>query len=290
MSKTIRIEVDAEGVALLTIEVPGKPVNVITPEFQAELAAAVERIATDASITGAILTSARRDFMAGADLKDLVSAYDRGLSAAEAARFSGELNRLYRRLETCGKPVAAAINGLALGGGLELALACHYRVLSDAPKVVVGLPEVKVGLLPGAGGTQRLTRLLGVAQALPLMVEGKHVGPAEALTLGIVHELAPPGQVVERARAWLASKPEPLAPWDRKGFKVPGGAGQQNPGVAQAFMVGNALVARNTWRNYPARWPSCRPYTRAANCPSTGRSPSSPSTSASCCRGPSRAT
>jgi len=252
MSKTIRIDVDAEGVALLTIEVPGKPVNVITPEFQADLAAAVERITSDTAITGAILTSTRRDFMAGADLKDLVTAYDRGLSAAECARFSGELNRLYRRLETCGKPVAAAINGLALGGGLELALACHYRVLADAPKVVVGLPEVKVGLLPGAGGTQRLTRLLGVAQALPLMVEGKHVGPAEALKLGIVHELAPAGQVVDRARAWLATKPEPLAPWDRKGFKVPGGGGQQNPGVAQAFMVGNALVAKNTWRDYPA--------------------------------------
>jgi 3-hydroxyacyl-CoA dehydrogenase/enoyl-CoA hydratase/3-hydroxybutyryl-CoA epimerase len=252
MSKTLRFDVDAQGVALLTIDVPGKPVNVITPAFQAELAAAAERIATDDAIRGAILTSAKRDFMAGADLKDLATSYDRGLSAAEAARFSGELNRLYRRLETCGKPVAAAMNGLALGGGLELALACHYRVLADAPKVVVGLPEVKVGLLPGAGGTQRLARLIGVAQALPLMVEGKHVKPAEALELGIVHELAPPGEVVERARAWLASRPEPLAPWDRKGFKVPGGAGQQNPGVAQAFMVGNALVARETWRNYPA--------------------------------------
>jgi 3-hydroxyacyl-CoA dehydrogenase/enoyl-CoA hydratase/3-hydroxybutyryl-CoA epimerase len=252
MSKTLRLDVDAEGVALLTIDVPGKPVNVITPEFQADLAAAAERIATDDRIRGVILTSAKRDFLAGADLKDLATAYDRGLTAAEAARFSGELNRLYRRLETCGKPVAAAMNGLALGGGLELALACHYRVLADAPKVVVGLPEVKVGLLPGAGGTQRLARLIGVAQALPLMVEGKHVKPSEALKLGIVNELAPPGQVVERARAWLASNPEPLAPWDRKGFKVPGGAGQQNPGVAQAFMVGNALVARETWRNYPA--------------------------------------
>jgi len=252
MSKTIRIDVDAAGTALLTIDVPGKPVNLITPEFQADLAATVDRIAADPAIKGAIVTSAKRDFMAGADLKDLSTAYDRGLSAAECARFSGELNRLYRRLETCGKPVAAAVNGLALGGGLELALACHYRVLSDAPKVVVGLPEVKVGLLPGAGGTQRLTRLIGAAQALPLMVEGKHVTPAEALKLGIVHELAPPAEVVARARAWLASKPEPLAPWDRKGFKVPGGAGQQNPGVAQAFMVGNALVAKNTWRNYPA--------------------------------------
>ncbi len=139
-----------------------------------------------------------------------------------------------------------------MGGGLELALACHYRVLADAPKVVVGLPEVTVGLLPGAGGTQRLPRLIGVAAALPLMAEGRHVKPAEALKLGIVHELAAPEQVVERARRWLASSPEPVQPWDKKGFKVPGGAGMQNPAVAQTFMVGNALVAKAGWRNYPA--------------------------------------
>jgi 3-hydroxyacyl-CoA dehydrogenase/enoyl-CoA hydratase/3-hydroxybutyryl-CoA epimerase len=252
MSNTIRFEVDAGGIATLTLDIPGKPVNVITPEFQADLAQAVERIATDDAIKGVVITSAKRDFMAGADLKDLVTAYDRGISAAEAAGFSGTLNRLYRRLETCGKPVAAAVNGLALGGGLELALACHYRVLADAPKVVVGLPEVKVGLLPGAGGTQRLSRLIGIASALPLMVEGKHVKPAEALKLGIVNEIAPPGEVVSRAQAWLATDPEPLAPWDRKGFKVPGGVGMQNPGVVQVFLVGNSLVAKNTWHNFPA--------------------------------------
>ena len=252
MSETLQLRVDADGIALLTIDIPGKPVNVITPQFQAELAAAVDRVATDGTIRGLIITSAKRDFMAGADLKDLVTACERGLSAVEATRFSSELNALYRRLETCGKPVAAAINGLALGGGLELALACHYRVLADAPKVVVGLPEVKVGLLPGAGGTQRLIRLAGMAGALPLMVEGRHVAPAEALKLGIVHEIAPPDQVVARARAWLGTNPEPMAPWDRKGFKVPGGAGQQNPGVAQAFIIGNARVAKDSWRNYPA--------------------------------------
>jgi 3-hydroxyacyl-CoA dehydrogenase/enoyl-CoA hydratase/3-hydroxybutyryl-CoA epimerase len=252
MSNTIRFDVDGDGIATLTIDIPGKSMNVITPEFQADLAAAVARIADDSGIKAAILTSAKRDFMAGADLKDLVTAYDRGVSAAEAAGFSAELNKLYRKLETCGKPVAAAMNGLALGGGLELALACHYRVLADAPKVVVGLPEVKVGLLPGAGGTQRLPRLIGIANALPLMAEGKHLKPAEALKLGVVHELAPPEAVVQRARAWIGSGPEPVAPWDRKGFKVPGGAGQQNPGVAQTFMVGTALAAKVTWRNYPA--------------------------------------
>lgn len=252
MTETLHIDVDAEGVATITIDIPGKSVNVITPGFQADLAVAIERVAGDDAVRGVIITSARRDFMAGADLKDLVTAYDRGVSAADAARFSGELNALYRRLETCGKPVAAAINGLALGGGLELALACHYRVLADAPKVVVGLPEVKVGLLPGAGGTQRLPRLIGIASALKLMVEGRHVAPAEALKLGIVHELAPVAEVVARARAWLATGPEAVAPWDRKGFKVPGGAGQQNPGVAQTFMVSNALVAKETWHNLPA--------------------------------------
>jgi 3-hydroxyacyl-CoA dehydrogenase/enoyl-CoA hydratase/3-hydroxybutyryl-CoA epimerase len=238
--------------ATLTIDVPGKPVNVLTPEFRADLDNAVGRIATDAAIKGVIITSAKRDFMAGADLKDLVTVHDRGVSAAEAAAFSGTLNKVYRRLETCGKPVVAAMNGLALGGGLELALACHYRVLADAPKVVVGFPEVTVGLLPGAGGTQRLSRLIGIANALPLMLEGKHVKPAEALKLGIVHETAAPDEVLARARAWLATGPEPIAPWDRKGFRVPGGAGMQNPGIVQTFMVGNALVARKTWHNFPA--------------------------------------
>jgi len=252
MSKTIRFEVDADGIATLTIDVPGRPVNVLTPEFRADLEDAVGRIATDASIKGVVVTSAKRDFMAGADLKDLVTAHDRGVSAAEAAAFSGTLNKVYRRLETCGKPVAAAMNGLALGGGLELALACHYRVLADAPKVVVGFPEVTVGLLPGAGGTQRLSRLIGIANALPLMLEGRHVKPAEALKLGIVQETAAPEEVVGKARAWLASGPEPLAPWDRKGFRVPGGVGMQNPGIVQTFMVGNALVAKKTWHNFPA--------------------------------------
>ncbi|MCU0976606.1 MAG: 3-hydroxyacyl-CoA dehydrogenase NAD-binding domain-containing protein [Steroidobacteraceae bacterium] len=252
MNPAIRIEIDADGIAILTIDVPGTAVNVITPGFQQDLAAAVERIATDAGVRGVIITSAKRDFMAGADLKDLVTAYDRGVGAVEAAGFSASINRIYRRLETCGKPVAAAINGLALGGGLELALACHYRVLADTPKAVVGLPEVKVGLVPGAGGTQRLPRLIGIAQALPLMLEGRQVKPADALKLGIVHEIAPTQELIGRARAWLASAPEPSAPWDRKGFKVPGGAGMQNPALAQTFMVGSAMVARETWHNYPA--------------------------------------
>ncbi|MBM5811926.1 MAG: 3-hydroxyacyl-CoA dehydrogenase [Gammaproteobacteria bacterium] len=252
MNGTIRITVGDDGIATLTIDCPGRPVNVITPELTADLVAAVERIATDPAIRAAIITSAKADFMAGADLKEFATAWNRGVSAAEAAGTSRNFSRLYRQLETCGKPVVAAINGLALGGGFELALACHYRVLADEPKVVVGLPEVKVGLLPGAGGTQRLPRLIGIANALPLMLEGRHVRPAEALKLGIVHELAPRAELLERARRWLAGSPEPTQPWDRKGFRVPGGAGLLNPAVGQTFMGANALVARETMRNYPA--------------------------------------
>lgn len=181
MADTLRIEIDGDGIATLSIDCPGKPVNVVTPEFIAEFAAAVERIATDASIGCAILTSAKADFMAGADLKHFVTAYDRGVTAVAAAAQSHAFSQTLRRLETSGKPVVAAINGLALGAGFELALACHYRVLADDPKAVVGLPEVQVGLLPGAGGTQRLPRLIGIANALPLIGEGRHVRPEEEI-------------------------------------------------------------------------------------------------------------
>ena len=183
----LKFELGADGIALLSIDVPGRPMNVLTPELLAELAQAVERIAGDAAIKGAILTSGKPGaFVAGADLKDLVTAFDRGIDAVEASKASTEISALFRRLETSGKPYAAAINGLALGGGLELCLACHYRVLADDAKTVIGLPEVQVGLLPGAGGTQRLPRLIGIPNALPLLLQGKQVKPAEALKLGIV--------------------------------------------------------------------------------------------------------
>ncbi|MFP5306313.1 MAG: 3-hydroxyacyl-CoA dehydrogenase NAD-binding domain-containing protein, partial [Gammaproteobacteria bacterium] len=137
----------------------------------------------------------------------------------------------------------------------ELALACHYRVLADDPKAVVGLPEVQVGLLPGAGGTQRLPRLIGIPAALPLLLQGKHVKPAEALKLGIVHALAPAGEVLAKAREWLLSRPgaEPhVQPWDGKKFRIPGGAGPMAPHAAQTFVAGNALTSASTNGNYPA--------------------------------------
>ncbi|MDM4771922.1 3-hydroxyacyl-CoA dehydrogenase NAD-binding domain-containing protein [Solimonas sp. SE-A11] len=253
MTTALKFDLDRNGFAILTIDVPERPMNVITPELTAELAQAVERIATDAAIKGAILTSGKPGaFVAGADLKDLVTAFDKGIDAVEGSKASFELSALFRRIETSGKPFAAAINGLALGGGLELCLACHFRVLSDDPKAVVGLPEVNVGLLPGAGGTQRLPRLIGIPNSLPLLLQGKQVKPAEALKLGIVHAIGPADQLVAKATEWMLATPSAEQPWDKKNFRVPGGAGPMAAHANQTFVAGNALTSANTNGNYPA--------------------------------------
>ncbi|KVL37233.1 3-hydroxyacyl-CoA dehydrogenase NAD-binding domain-containing protein [Burkholderia sp. MSMB1835] len=250
---TLKFDLDQDGIALLTVDVPQRPMNVITPELTSDLTAAVERIKGDTAIKGAIITSGKTSgFIAGADLKDLVTFYDSGITPAQGAEQARVLSRLFRSVETCGKPVVAAINGTALGGGLELCLACHYRVLSDDPKTVIGLPEVKVGLLPGAGGTQRLPRLIGIPAALPLLLQGKHVKPAEALKLGIVHAVVPAAELVREARRWLLESPRAEQPWDTKGYRIPGGAGPLASHAAQTFVAGTALTAANTNGNYPA--------------------------------------
>jgi 3-hydroxyacyl-CoA dehydrogenase/enoyl-CoA hydratase/3-hydroxybutyryl-CoA epimerase len=252
MTRSIRTEVGADGVAIFTIDVPDRSMNVLTPELIADLEAVVEQLRSDAALKGAVIASAKPAFLAGADLKDLATAYDRGITLIEAMEWSQSLSRVYRALETCGKPVAAAISGVALGGGYELALACHYRVLEDGPKAGVGLPEVKVGLLPGAGGTQRLPRLIGIAKALPLLLEGTQVKPVRALELGMVDAIAPAAELVEHARRFVLGAASAEQPWDRKGFKVPGGTGATSPATVQALAAGTALTARATQHNYPA--------------------------------------
>ncbi len=161
------------------------------------------------------------------------------------------MNRVYRELETCGKPVAAALNGLALGGGCEVALACHYRVLSNGPKSQIGLPEIKIGLFPGGGGSQRLPRLIGAQAALMAMSEGKSFKPQEALGAGIVDEIADDDKVVEAAKTWIKTKGDPVARWDKKDFKIPGG-GPYHPAGSQVFIMGNALLRKQSYGNYPA--------------------------------------
>ena len=252
MYTTLSVTTDASGIGTITIDVPGRPMNVFTSALMADIDAAVTALTVDPAVRGVLITSGKSSFIAGADIKDLVTFYDRGLPASDAYGFSQALSGVFRRIETCGKPVAAALNGLALGGGLELALSCHHRVLADDPKAVVGLPEVKLGLMPGAGGTQRVPRLVGIAVAARLLTDGVSLAPAEALRLGIVHAIAPKADVVALARAWLLGTPDAMAPWDRKGFRIPGGSGLTNSAIAQTFAIGTALVTKLTQRNYPA--------------------------------------
>ena len=249
--ETLKYQVDGDGVALVGIDVPGRSLNILTPQLQRELEQLFAWIAEDDVVKGVVIHSAKaRGFIAGADLMELAQSFERGTSKHEAREQSAYLQGLTRRIETLGKPVASAIGGLALGGGLELALACHYRVLSSDPSALVGLPEVTVGLLPGGGGTQRLPRLIGVAKALPLLLEGKPVAPQQALELGIVDELAEPAQLLERARAWVLANPEAQQPWDRKGWKPRDLASLAFPHGPLTATILQAHVASRG--NYPA--------------------------------------
>ncbi|HFH3285672.1 3-hydroxyacyl-CoA dehydrogenase NAD-binding domain-containing protein [Pseudomonas aeruginosa] len=249
--ETLKYQVDGDGVALVGIDVPGRSLNILTPQLQRELEQLFAWIAEDDVVKGVVIHSAKaRGFIAGADLMELAQSFERGTSKHEAREQSAYLQGLTRRIETLGKPVASAIGGLALGGGLELALATHYRVLSSDPSALVGLPEVTVGLLPGGGGTQRLPRLIGVAKALPLLLEGKPVAPQQALELGIVDELAEPAQLLERARAWVLANPEAQQPWDRKGWKPRDLASLAFPHGPLTATILQAHVASRG--NYPA--------------------------------------
>jgi 3-hydroxyacyl-CoA dehydrogenase/enoyl-CoA hydratase/3-hydroxybutyryl-CoA epimerase len=251
MNNTIQYAVDQDGIALLTIDLPGMTMNVLTPELMEDLATLTGQAAADDTVKGIVIASGKKAFIAGADIKDMVTAYDRGLTHKEAFEFSYELNATLRKMETCGKPIAIAINGLALGGGLEVCLAGHYRVLASDTGAVLGFPEVNIGLLPGAGGTQRTPRLVGFRNAATMVLQCRNQKPQQALDIGLVHELAPVAEVVERAKRWILETGDPEQPWDKKGFKIPHG-GLMHPETAQTFMVGNALLAKNTRHNYPA--------------------------------------
>ncbi|MHB9878316.1 3-hydroxyacyl-CoA dehydrogenase NAD-binding domain-containing protein [Pacificimonas sp. ICDLI1SI03] len=255
---TIKFDLDADGIALLTIDLPGQSMNVITAQFQTDLRTLVEKIADDDAIKGAVITSGKPSgFMAGADLKGMG---DFGADQQESGATAGKsrmaqlfeavwpVNEILRKLETCGKPVACAINGLALGGGLEVALACHYRVVADDPTIKLGLPEVMVGLMPGGGGTQRLPRLIGVQPALMYLLQGKTMSPQEAQGFGVAHETAPLKEIVEKAKAWVKANPKGgVQPWDQKKFKFPGGpASAMSPGFAQTFIGGTAMTIKQT--------------------------------------------
>jgi len=256
-----RFETDSDGIALATWDSPGRSMNVITVEVIEELAQILERVAGDEAAKGCVITSGKEAFSGGADLtmlQGLGALYDRlarekGEEAAMQAFFeqSRQLSLLYRRLETSGKPFAAAIHGVCLGGAFELALACHYRVASDADTTRVGLPEIKVGLFPGAGGTQRVPRLMPTGDALQMLFKGEQIRPLMARNMGLLHEVAPRAEIVEKAKAWIRAGGAAVAPWDRKGFKLPSNK-VHSPAGLQIWPPANAIYRRETHDNYPA--------------------------------------
>ncbi|MBA4801861.1 MAG: enoyl-CoA hydratase/isomerase family protein [Euryhalocaulis sp.] len=255
------IDIDNDGIALVTFDVPGRSMNTLTNEVIGEIDELAEKIASDDAIKGAVITSGKASgFCAGADLGEMGGGLFGGSGAAksedelkqEIFDSAFRLNKTLRGLETCGKPIAAAINGLALGGGFEITLACHYRVAAnDNPKLKVGLPEAMVGVLPGGGGTQRLPRLVGAMNAFDLMLQGKQIRVEKAAELGLV-DTAPGDQIVQKAKDWVKANPEAKAPWDQDKFKIPGG-GPYHPSGAQVFMGAASMLRKNTWGNYPAQ-------------------------------------
>ncbi|KMS57489.1 3-hydroxyacyl-CoA dehydrogenase NAD-binding domain-containing protein [Sphingobium cupriresistens] len=254
---TIAFDIDADGIATLTIDVPGQSMNVIGPDFLADLDAAITRIASEEGIKGAVIASGKDSgFMAGMDLKFFGAMLAKaGDAPAPAALYDDlfVLNALFRRLETSGKPVACAIEGACVGGGFELALACHRRFVGDSPKTQLGLPEILIGLFPGGGGSQRLPRIMGVQAALMYMLQGKLFRPAEAAMLKVVDAVVPQGTAVTAAREWVKANPNATSqPWDVKGYKVPGGAGGFNPGFVQTMAGALPMTLKQTQRNMHA--------------------------------------
>jgi len=238
-----------DGIATIIWNVADRPMNVLNDASIAAFESRVRKVIADQALKGVIISSSRPEFVVGADLDTL-----RGVSdPAQAMKIAGRLSSLFREIERAGKPFVAAINGSALGGGYEICLACHYRLTADNPKTQIGLPEVTLGLLPGAGGTQRLPRMIGLKNALPMLMEGRKVGVAKAKEMGLVDEVVPADGLMARARQWLLTDGAAniVKPWDKKGFRLPGG-NVQSPLSWQLFMGAAAAVRGKTAGLYPA--------------------------------------
>ncbi|MEL0084078.1 MAG: 3-hydroxyacyl-CoA dehydrogenase NAD-binding domain-containing protein [Gammaproteobacteria bacterium] len=233
--------------ATLTWNMVDAGTNILSQASMTAFSAAVDRAVADETVIGLVITSARKDFLAGAD----ISMFTEIDNASEMARMAGGAQAMIRDLETCGKPVVAAIHGTALGGGLELCLGCHHRVAADNPKTRIGLVEVTIGVIPGAGGTQRLPRLIGIKNAVPLMAEGKRIKVSQAVKLGIVDQVVPPEQLLDTAKQWILDGGKAGNPWDQKGFTPPGGD-LTDPGNQDFMAVANAMLREQSKGNYPA--------------------------------------
>jgi 3-hydroxyacyl-CoA dehydrogenase/enoyl-CoA hydratase/3-hydroxybutyryl-CoA epimerase len=219
----LNYSLDVDGIATVEFDYPGKSQNILNAASMGAYADAMQKALADPAVKGIVVASAKKDFIAGGDLAELGAATD----AESFHRHISDWHKFVRAVELGGKPIAAALNGSALGGGMEIALGCHYRVAADNPKARFGFPEVTLGLLPGAGGTQRVPRLAGMMAAAPLLMEGKRIKVTEAQKIGLIHAVVPAGEERKAARKWvvetIAAGTKPLQPWDTKGFKIPGG-------------------------------------------------------------------
>ncbi len=255
------LDIDGDGIALVTWNAPGRTMNVIDVKVIEELSTIVEELAIDGAVKGAVITSGKDTFCAGADLTMLEAlsrtfadlAASQGAEAANAKLFdeSRKTSLLYRRIETSGKPWVAAINGTAVGGGFELTLACHHRIAADNGRTRLGLPEIKVGLFPGAGGTQRVARMLPPSDALQFLLKGDQLQLNRAKAMKLIDAVVPQGDLIKAAKDWIKSGGTAKAPWDVDGFKLPGGPVYSKAGM-MVFPPANAIYRRETYDNYPA--------------------------------------
>tara|TARA_R110002020_G_scaffold991_8_gene4817 strand:- start:2908 stop:5124 length:2217 start_codon:yes stop_codon:yes gene_type:complete len=253
------VETDADGIALVTWDMPGKSMNVFTLEVMAEIEQILAATVADAAVKGVVFTSGKSSFSGGADLTMIKGMFS--MLAEEKAKdpqaavqklfdAAGQMSQLFRRIETNGKPWVSAINGTCMGGAFELSLACHGRVAANSKAVKIALPEVKVGIFPGAGGTQRVPRLANAQDALQMMTTGSSLTAQRAKAMGLVHQVVEPGELINAAKQMIRDGLKPVAPWDEKGFKVPGG-GVWTPAAAQLFPAAPAILRRETAGNYP---------------------------------------
>ena len=254
------VETDADGIALVTWDMPDKSMNVFTEEVMDELDKIIDHVAGDEAVKGAVITSGKETFSGGADLTMLQrllamlgeeKAKDHDKAVKLLFDNAGRMSWLWRKLETSGKPWVSAINGTCMGGAFELSLACHGRVAADSDKVKMALPEVKVGIFPGAGGTQRVPRLTDTQSALQMLTSGQTLTPKKAKQMGLIHEIAPADELVDAAKAMIKGGLKPVQPWDEKGFKLPGGPVYSAAG-ANLWPPAIAILRRETYGNYPA--------------------------------------
>src|SRR3984893_18259028 len=259
--KNFKIETDADGIALVTWDIPGRSMNVLDETTITELEEIEKQTYADPAVEGVLARSGKEAFSAGADLSMLEGMNRRytgllkakGEVAANQMLFdeSRKSSLVFRGIETCGKLWAAAINGLALGGAFELTLSGHYRVAAENPKTRLGLPEVKVGLFPGAGGTQRVPRIVPPQDAMQLLLKGEAINLDKAKALKLVDAVVPAADMIKVAKDWIKGGGKAVAPWDEKGFKLPGGPVYSKAGMMM-FPAGNAIFRRETYDNYPA--------------------------------------